>query len=217
MASREAAVVGDIVMRRAAALERDDARNRLNPIRTRSRGRARLAGIADLPVRPLRRQLFLTEPFANLPRDVPMVVDAQTGFHFRRRGESVVVTMPLPESAEEAALSEQLAPAAFALTVDEQFWPAIQDVARRLCPPLADASIARTWSGLYEMTPDEHPVLGKTEIEGFLCACGFSGHGFGIGPGAGRLTADLVAGDTPVVDPAPFRFSRFTEGRRQAA
>ena len=175
---------------------------------------ARLAGIADLPVRPLRRQLFLTEPFANLPRDVPMVVDAQTGFHFRRRGESVVVTMPLPESAEEAALSEQLAPAAFALTVDEQFWPAIQDVARRLCPPLADASIARTWSGLYEMTPDEHPVLGKTEIEGFLCACGFSGHGFMHSPMAAKLMAELILdGASATLDIEQFSIERFRIGK----
>ena len=48
-------------------------------------------------------------------------------------------------------------------------------------------------------------------IPGFFLATGFSGHGFGIGPGAGRLMADLVAGDPPVVDPTPFRFSRFTE------
>jgi len=50
-------------------------------------------------------------------------------------------------------------------------------------------------------------------VPGFYIASGFSGHGFGLGPGAGRLMADLVAGDAPLVDPAPFRFSRFARGR----
>jgi glycine/D-amino acid oxidase-like deaminating enzyme len=50
-------------------------------------------------------------------------------------------------------------------------------------------------------------------LPGFHIASGFSGHGFGLGPGAGRLMADLVSGDAPLVDPAPFRFSRFARGR----
>lgn len=175
---------------------------------------ARLVGIHDLPVRPLRRQLFLTEPFADLPSDVPMVIDARTGFHFRRRGESVVVTMPLPESAEEAALSARLAPEAFALTVNEQFWSDIQDVARRFCAPLASATIARTWSGLYEMTPDEHPVLGKTGVDGFLCACGFSGHGFMHSPMAAKLMTELILnGASATLDIELFNIQRFRTGK----
>ena len=51
-------------------------------------------------------------------------------------------------------------------------------------------------------------------LPGFFIATGFSGHGFGIGPGAGRLMADIVTGDAPIVDPAAFRFSRFTDGSR---
>ena len=85
--------------------------------------------------------------------------------------------MPLPTSREDEQRNQALAPEAFTLPVDAHFWSQVQAVARRRCPPLADAHIVRAWSGLYEMTPDEHPVLGKTEIEGFLCACGFSGHG----------------------------------------
>jgi glycine/D-amino acid oxidase-like deaminating enzyme len=78
--------------------------------------------------------------------------------------------------------------------------------------------VAESWGGLIDVTPDAVPVIGEVPaIPGFFLATGFSGHGFGIGPGAGKLTADLVAGDTPVVDPAPFRFSRFTEGHRRAA
>jgi sarcosine oxidase subunit beta len=175
---------------------------------------AQLVGISDLPVRPLRRQLYLTEPFANLPQDVPMVVDLQTGFHFRRKGDAIVLTMPLPIGEEEERRSQALAPEAFALPVDEDFWPVLHAETRRRCPPLADAPIARAWSGLYEMTPDEHPVLGKTEVEGFLCACGFSGHGFMHAPMAAKLLTELILdGASKTLPIEPFNIERFRTGK----
>ena len=77
-------------------------------------------------------------------------------------------------------------------------------------PAFAGMQIAQSWGGMIDVTPDAVPVIGEVEsLPGFFLATGFSGHGFGIGPGAGRLTADLVSGDTPVVDPYPFRFGRF--------
>jgi len=80
-------------------------------------------------------------------------------------------------------------------------------------PAFRGMKIAETWGGLMDVTPDAIPVIGPVEaVPGFFIASGFSGHGFGIGPGAGRLMADMVAGDTPVVDPAPFRFGRFADG-----
>ena len=68
---------------------------------------------------------------------------------------------------------------------------------------------------MIDVTPDAIPVISEVQdVPGFFIATGFSGHGFGIGPGAGRLAADLVAGDPPVVDPSAFRLSRFTDGSR---
>jgi sarcosine oxidase subunit beta len=175
---------------------------------------AQLVGISDLPIRPLRRQLLLTEPFADLPKDVPMTVDLVSGFHFRRRDGGVVFALPLPPEAEEARLSEALAPEAFALTTDDNFWPLLQEHARRCCPTLAEARVARTWSGLYEMTPDEEPVLGKTEVEGFLCACGFSGHGFMHAPMAAKLITELVLdGASKMLDIEQFSIERFRTGK----
>ena len=175
---------------------------------------ARLAGINDLPVRPLRRQLLLTEPFADLPEDVPMVVDLVTSFHFRRRDGGVVFALPLPPEPEEERLNQALAPEAFALTVDDNFWPLLQQHARRRCPTLAHARVARTWSGLYEMTPDEEPVLGKTEVEGFLCACGFSGHGFMHAPMAAKLITELILdGAGKTLDIEQFSIERFRTGK----
>jgi glycine/D-amino acid oxidase-like deaminating enzyme len=74
---------------------------------------------------------------------------------------------------------------------------------------------AERWGGAIDVTPDAIPVISSVEtVPGFFIATGFTGHGFGIAPGAGRLMAELVMGETPVVDPAPFRYSRFTDGSR---
>ena len=76
--------------------------------------------------------------------------------------------------------------------------------------PSLRRKIAQAWGGLIDTTPDAVPVIGPVDaVPGFFLMSGFSGHGFGIGPGAGRLMAELVTGATPVVDPAPFRFDRF--------
>jgi glycine/D-amino acid oxidase-like deaminating enzyme len=61
--------------------------------------------------------------------------------------------------------------------------------------------------------PDAVPVISPVpSLPGFFITTGFSGHGFGIGLGAGRLVADMVAGDPTLVDPAPFRLTRFIDG-----
>jgi glycine/D-amino acid oxidase-like deaminating enzyme len=81
-------------------------------------------------------------------------------------------------------------------------------------PAFAGLEPAEEWAGLMDVTPDAVPVIDEVKpIPGFFVATGFSGHGFGIGPGAGRLMADLVAGDRPLVDPAPFRLDRFARAR----
>jgi glycine/D-amino acid oxidase-like deaminating enzyme len=77
-------------------------------------------------------------------------------------------------------------------------------------PAFASLKIAESWAGMIDTTPDGVPVIGPVpSVPGFFLASGFSGHGFGIGPGAGRLMAELVTGATPVVDPMPFRLARF--------
>jgi len=82
-------------------------------------------------------------------------------------------------------------------------------------PMFEKVRVAQQWAGLIDVTPDAVPVISPvSSVPGFFIATGFSGHGFGIGPGAGRLAADLVTGDPPVVDPAPFRLDRFLDGSR---
>lgn len=82
-------------------------------------------------------------------------------------------------------------------------------------PAFAGMKVAQAWGGFVDATPDAVPVIGEVpRLPGFFIASGFSGHGFGIGPGAGRLVADLVSGRTPMTDPKPFRLERFARLER---
>jgi glycine/D-amino acid oxidase-like deaminating enzyme len=81
-------------------------------------------------------------------------------------------------------------------------------------PNLEGIGIAEAWGGTIDTTPDTIPVISKVDkLPGFFLATGFSGHGFGIGPGAGRLAADVVTGDTPLIDPAAYAYERLVDGR----
>jgi glycine/D-amino acid oxidase-like deaminating enzyme len=85
----------------------------------------------------------------------------------------------------------------------------------RAFPVFSEVQVAQSWGGLMDVTPDAVPVIDEVgKIPGFFIATGFSGHGFGIGPGAGRLMADLVTGDRPIVDPTPYRLSRFARTQK---
>jgi glycine/D-amino acid oxidase-like deaminating enzyme len=80
-------------------------------------------------------------------------------------------------------------------------------------PAFRNIAVAQSWGGMIDVMPDAIPVIsGVDALPGFFIATGFSGHGFGIGPGAGRLVADMVTGAPPIVDPAAFRLTRFTDG-----
>ncbi len=82
-------------------------------------------------------------------------------------------------------------------------------------PVFRDLRVAESWGGMIDVMPDAVPVIAPVDsLPGLWVATGFSGHGFGIGPGAGKLAADLVTGDPTLVDPAPFRLARFTDGSK---
>ena len=92
-----------------------------------------------------------------------------------------------------------------------QFGP-LNPPLQSLLPALREARIANTWAGYIDSTPDGVPGIGELpQVPGLILAAGFSGHGFGIGPGAGHLIADLVSGAKPIFDPAPFNPARFKE------
>ena len=110
--------------------------------------------------------------------------------------------------------ARQIAPAAVRTPLIES--PALNErLGGRVLLKAETMQVAGAWGGLIDVTPDAVPVIGEVpRIPGFFLASGFSGHGFGIGPGAGRLVADLLTGTTPFVDMAPFRLERFARLRR---
>jgi glycine/D-amino acid oxidase-like deaminating enzyme len=80
-------------------------------------------------------------------------------------------------------------------------------------PALKGLEVAQSWGGLIDSTPDGVPVISAVDpLPGLYLSTGYTGHGFGIGPAAGRLAADIVAGDPPIVDPHPYRYSRMIDG-----
>jgi sarcosine oxidase subunit beta len=156
------------------------------------------AELADLPIRPLCRQLLETSPL-ELPPDLPMVVEAETGFHFRRRGDALVLAMGDAEPRW-----------GFEERVDETVY---DDRLRRLAhryPRAAGTTIARGWAGLYDMTPDAHPIIGWVD-DGIYAACGFSGHGFMQSPAVGRAVAEELLDGASELDLSPYRLERFAE------
>ncbi len=153
----------------------------------------------ELPVRPLCRQLLATTELA-LPESLPMVLEAENGFHFRRRGERLVLAMVDPEPRW-----------GFDEVVDETLFEDRLERLRHRYPPAAEATIERAWAGLYDMTPDAHPILGEV-ADGVYAACGFSGHGFMQSPAVGRALAEEILGLSPSLDLTPYRLGRFEGG-----
>jgi glycine/D-amino acid oxidase-like deaminating enzyme len=85
----------------------------------------------------------------------------------------------------------------------------------KFAPQLADVPLEETWAGMIDATPDVVPVMDEIPTcPGLFLATGFSGHGFGIGPGAGKVMADLVTGEETGYDLSRFRFSRFSDGSK---
>ncbi len=151
----------------------------------------------ELPVRPLCRQLLATSPLPTLPATLPMVVECETGFHFRRRGEQLVLAMTdaEPRWGFEASVDRSV------------FADRAERLARRF-PPATGATIADAWAGLYDMTPDAHPILGRV-ADGVYAACGFSGHGFMQSPAVGQAIAEEILDGRSSFDLSPFRLERF--------
>lgn len=96
--------------------------------------------------------------------------------------------------------------------------PSLRSAARALrrlkerLPAFIPGDPVQIWAGMIDVTPDELPVISTVAaMPGLVVATGFSGHGFGIGPAAGRLTADLVLARLPAVSPEAFRLDRFRQ------
>lgn len=160
----------------------------------------------DLPVEPLRRMLVPTEPFDGFPHSAPMIIDMSTGFHFRPEGRGFLLAWNDPEETP-----------GYKTDFDSAFIEKILTRAANRVPAFESVEInpKRAWAGLYEMTPDHHPILGESpDVPGFFFANGFSGHGVMHAPATGKILSDLIlTGKTNLIDARLLDFSRFAEQR----
>jgi glycine/D-amino acid oxidase-like deaminating enzyme len=166
---------------------------------------AEMAGV-DLPVTPLRRMLVPSEPFDQFPHTAPMIIDMSNGFHFRPESRGFLLAWNDPEETP-----------GFKTEFDPAFVEKILTRAADRVPCFADLPVnpKRAWAGLYEMTPDHHPILGEAPgVAGFFLANGFSGHGVMHAPATGKILSDLILeGRTELIDASLLDLARFAESR----
>lgn len=150
-----------------------------------------------LPVEPERHEALITE--AVKYQKIPMLVDYRSdGGYFVQRLTGQFIGCYTPEaliSGKDTGSSLQF----------------LQEMSRRmsrLVPAIENVAILRQWAGSYCMTPDGNPLVGKTEVEGFYCSVGMSGHGFMFGPALGKYLADYITENN-----WPFDMSEFIYGR----
>jgi len=161
----------------------------------------KMAGV-DVPVKPYRRQIFFTAPFAHIPDSIPLVIDFHRGWYFRREGQGLLLSGPKDDFPS------------FNINVDYDAMVEVAENSIYRVPIMEKAEINRGWAGSYEISPDNHAILGKAPgVKGFFLANGFSGHGFQHSPAAGQILAELILGENPSIDIACLSVDRFRKGQ----
>lgn len=161
-----------------------------------------MAGI-DIPIQPIRRQVVVSAGIPGLRPDFPFVVFFADSLYFHREGEGILTGQSNNDETP-----------GYKMEVDSDWEERHMEAAVQRFPVLGDAGFLNHWAGLYEVTPDAHPILGRVpQVEGFYVMAGFSGHGFMHGPVAGLLMAEeIVDGKAHTVDVDAFRIDRFASG-----
>lgn len=161
-----------------------------------------MAGV-EIPIQPIRRQMITTTPLSELPHDFPFVVDFAQSLYFHREGEGVLTGMSNPDQLP-----------GFDQSIDADWELTAMEKAAERLPMLEYAGRLAGWAGLYEVTPDAHPIYGPCPVEGLWIVAGFSGHGFMHGPISGKLMAEFIGnGEASTVDVSMLDLARFDEGR----
>lgn len=165
---------------------------------------AKTAGI-DLPVSPVKRQVFALAPQVKPEGPLPLTV-LPSGLYFRTEtGGLILLGKSMPED-----------PVGFDFNWDDKrfyeiLWPELAE----FVPAFDTLKLMRGWAGLYAVnTLDGNAILGEwPELKGFYLANGFSGHGLQQGPAVGRYLAELITARTPSLDLSIFGLARILENR----
>ena len=162
----------------------------------------KMAGV-DIPIVPVRRQIIVTGPIPGIPPDFPFTIDFAQSLYFHHEGQGILTGMSNPDQT-----------VGFGQSVDEEWELAHLEAAMQRLPILERAGLASRWAGLYENSPDAHPILGHIPgVGGFYCIGGFSGHGFQHGPACGLLLAEeILDGAAHTLDITSLHFDRFERG-----
>ena len=160
----------------------------------------KLAGI-EVPVKPYRRQIFFTAAFPWIPDPIPLVIDFHRGWYFRREGDGLLISGPKDDLPS------------FNVNVDYDAMVEVAEKSMFRVPVMEKAQITRGWAGSYEISPDNHAILGAVpELNGFYTANGFSGHGFQHSPAAGKVMAEWILGEKPTIDFSILSIDRLRRG-----
>lgn len=161
-----------------------------------------MAGV-NIPITPIRRQMLTTTPLPEIPPDFPFVIDFAQSLYFHREGEGLLTGMSNPD--EKPGFDQDI----------DRNWEFIHmGAAVKRLPLVGNAGLVSHWAGLYEVTPDAHPIIGRTAVDGFLVCAGFSGHGFMHGPISGKLLSEIILdGHASTVDVSMLDLERFEQDR----
>jgi len=155
----------------------------------------------EVPVQPYRRQLFFTAPFAWVPDPIPLVIDFHRAWYFRREGAVLLISGPKDNFPS------------FNINVDYDAMVEVAENSIYRVPIMEKAEMNRGWAGSYEISPDNHAILGEVPgVKGLFLANGFSGHGFQHSPVVGQVIADLLLGERPSIDISCLSIERFRKG-----
>jgi sarcosine oxidase subunit beta len=176
------------------------------------------AGVA-VPIWPYARSIMESQPIPQLQRS-PMVIEVESGFHFRPKGNQVRFAMPNINRDGSLEKGPAGVPPAFPgdfppLEVPSALVSWTRARAARRHPAFAGVEIRSSWSCYYEMTPDDHPIVGAVPgVEGLYIAAGFSGHGFMHAPATARLIVEeMLDGHARTLDITDLSLERFQSGR----
>jgi sarcosine oxidase subunit beta len=165
----------------------------------------------DLPITVHREQIVLIHPGQDLG-DIPVFSDLVSLQYIRPEGSDGQILFGNSDLAE----LEPADPDNYLNRANDDFIELTIDKVGTRLPGLENPSIASTYAGCYDVTPDFNPVISRTPMDGLITAAGFSGHGFKIAPAVGRLIADLVVdgiSSDAYIPADDFRLSRFAEGK----
>ena len=161
-----------------------------------------LAGV-EIPITPLRRQILTTTPIPEIPDDFPFVIDFAQSLYFHREGDGLLTGMSNPHETT-----------GFDQDIDPEWEINHLEAAVKRMPILEMAGLQSHWAGLYENTPDAHPIFGSTPVAGFYVCAGFSGHGFMHGPVSGLIMSEIILdGKASSLDVSALDLDRFKSGR----